>query len=252
VAGLNSAIWGTYKDCLYEEFKVGKFARSLIIGLVLGVLLFLFLKVNNIDANLGVFFAFVVVFERFAVEAYKLFLREEDQSKYFIPQKLHILGKIVEKRTTRYASGIVLVLLALALFYMPFIVRFNFESAILTGFLWGAIGGFFISIGGALKDAPMEGFEPIKFWRSAFIAGMWGMIFSFFTNNYSLLVFASIGAERMTVELYKTFIVGRAHSKLKAARGGKPLFPEWDDKRKKFIIPYIATWIVFAALLLFG
>ncbi|MBI4034180.1 MAG: hypothetical protein HY378_01370 [Candidatus Brennerbacteria bacterium] len=208
------------------------------------------MSVNNVTANLGVFFAFVVVFERFTVEAYKLFIREEDQRKYFIPQQLHFLGNLINNKPARYLVGLFIVSLVLVSFYVPLIFPVNFQSILFVGLFWGAIGGLANSIGGALKDAPLEGFAPLKFWRSTVMAGLWGAIFSFFTSHPSLLLLASVGAERMTIEFYKTFIEGRAHSKLRAARDSKILFPDWDKKKIRFLILYLLTWVVFLIALL--
>ena len=43
--------------------------------------------------------------ERLILEFYKTFLREEDQSKYFIPMQLHIFGKVVESRNGRLLAA---------------------------------------------------------------------------------------------------------------------------------------------------
>lgn len=249
VAGLLSSCWGAYKDSLYERFESQRFIRSVIVGLALGISLFFFLDFHQIiGTNLGVVFAVVVTLERIFTEFIKAFLREEKQDKYQIPSRLHILGKTVENKSLRLVLGILFLGLVYLLFSMPTILRIDFGNPQLNGLFWGFFAGLVGSAsGGAWKDAPIEGFERIKFFRSPIASGIWGIIFSFFTNNMSLLLVASLGGERMLVELYKTFIVQKVPGKFKAT---KPAFPEWREKRKNLIIPYFMTWIVFFYYLL--
>ena len=243
--GLHSSSWGAYKDTPHEEFKVGKFLRSIAVGLVLGLLLFQFLKLNNIySPNPGLFFLFVMAFERLYTESLKLFVRVENQDKYHILQTFHWLGNVVNSRLPRLGMGVVFVALAFGWFYLPFSITLDLPQPLL-GLVWGTVGGLGIAICGAWKDAPIEGFEPSKFMRSPFVGALWGLLFSAVTSDYSLLLFACIGGERMTVELYKTFI-RRKHAKFSAPA---PRFPEWMEKRKRFIVPYLLTWALFFVLL---
>ena len=244
--GLHSSSWGAYKDTPNEEFKLTKFLRSVAVGLVLGMLLFHFLKLNDIHSpNPGLFFLFVIAFERLYTESLKSFIRVENQDKYHIIQTFNWLGTTVNSKFRRLSMGVVYISLAFMWLYLP--VPFDFDlPKILLGLIWGTVGGLGVAICGGWKDAPIEGFESTKFLRSPFVGAIWGMIFSFFTTDYSLLLFACIGAERMTVEFYKTFIL-RRHGKFSAT---VPLFPEWLEKRKRFIYPYALTWAVFFALLI--
>lgn len=249
VAGLLSSCWGAYKDSLYEVFQSQRFIRSVLVGFVLGGVLFFFLRTHNLlDTNLGVVFALIVTLERLFTEFIKAFVREEKQDKYNIPSRLHILGKTVDNKSLRLLIGVAFLGLVYLFFSMPAFLRIDFGSPQLNGLFWGFFGGLLGSAsGGAWKDAPIEGFERIKFFRSPIASGIWGFIFSFFTHNYSLLLIASLGGERMIVEFYKTFIVHKVPGKFKASQ---PAFPVWKEKRKKFIIPYFMTWIVFFYLLL--
>lgn len=244
--GLHSSSWGAYKDTPNEEFKLTKFLRSVAVGLVLGMLLFHFLKLNDIHSpNPGLFFLFVIAFERLYTESLKSFIRVENQDKYHIIQTFNWLGTTVNSKFRRLSMGVVYISLAFMWFYLP--VPFDFDlPKILLGLIWGTVGGLGVAICGGWKDAPIEGFEPAKFLRSPFVGALWGLVFSMFTTDYSLLLFACIGAERMTVEFYKTFIL-KKHSKFSATT---PLFPEWLEKRKRFILPYALTWAIFFALLI--
>ena len=245
LGGLHSSSWGAYKDTPHEEFKVGKFLRSIAVGLALGIIMFQFLKLHNIDSpNLGLFFLFVMAFERLYTESLKLFVREENQDKYHILQTFHWLGKVFNGKRQRLGMGAVFVSLAFAWFYLPFSIKLDLPQAVL-GLIWGSVGGLGIAICGGWKDAPIEGFEPAKFLRSPVVGALWGLFFSIFTSDYPLLLFACIGAERMTVEFYKTFI-RKKHAKFSAST---PRFPEWLEKRKRFVPPYILTWTLFFVFL---
>ena len=245
LGGLHSSSWGAYKDTPHEEFKIGKFLRSIAVGFVLGMILFQFLRLHDIDSpNPGLFFLFVMAFERLYTESLKLFVRVENQDKYHILQTFHWLGKVVDTKLRRLGMGAIFISLAFVLFYVPFSINLGLSQTI-SGLIWGTVGGLGIAICGAWKDAPIEGFEPSKFLRSPFVGALWGLFFSIFTSDYALLLFACIGGERMTVEFYKTFI-RKKHAKFSAQ---SPRFPEWLEKRKRFVPPYFLTWTLFFILL---
>ena len=210
---------------------MGKFLRSVAVGLILGMLLFQFLKINGIHSpNPGLFFLFVMAFERLYTESLKLFVRQENQDKYHIIQTFHWLGTTVQSKLRRLGMGAIFIGLAFFWFYLPYPFEIDLPRVVL-GLIWGTVGGLGIAICGGWKDAPIEGFEPTKFLRSPFVGAAWGLFFSIFTTDYSLLLFACIGGERMTVEFYKTFI-RRKHAKFSATA---PIFPEWLEKRRRFI-----------------
>ena len=73
----------------------------------------------------------------------------------------------------------------------------------------GFLGGLLVALGGALKDAPYEGFDPATFWRSPVIGSFWGVVLgeAFRGASYPLIGLSTIGLERVTVEAMK---VGRA------------------------------------------
>lgn len=116
----------------------------------------------------------------------------------------------------------------------------------LWGIGWGLVGGIFVAIGGAFLDIAWEGFDPIKFLRSIWLGGFWGLIFSFYTTNASLIVFACIGMDRMALEFYKTFIRKLKSGKFKS---GQPTNPKWLKKRVLLMYPYILPWLLFIFLL---
>jgi hypothetical protein len=250
ISGLHASLWGSYKDSPYEKFYFNKFLRSIFISIFFGVFLMFFFSFNKIDTiNLGVFFAVVLCFERLATESYKLFIRTENQKKYFIPSQLHFRGKLVKSLLVRVIVGICVWILIFSIFYSVGYISTSIaiDSNILKGMLFGLLGGLGAAVSGAIKDAPVEGFDLKKFLRSPSIGIFWGLAFSFITQQWVLITFATGGTDRMTLELYKGFIKGLKSGKFKM---NKPTYPGWCKKRNILIIPYIMTWIVFLFLLL--
>jgi hypothetical protein len=86
----------------------------------------------------------------------------------------------------------------------------------------GWLAGTLCSLGGALKDSPLEGFKPSTFPRSMVIATCWGLVSTTLTYDF-FLAFAFAGYfERLTVEGWKI---------IRAKRPGKFVSPgllkEW-------------------------
>ena len=93
MSGCHASIWGMYKDALHEGFRYGAFVRSIVIGAIVAVILEI-----SFDFPLPAPHALVLLFglayavERGIVEVWKTFIRQEDQSKYFIPMQFCIRG----------------------------------------------------------------------------------------------------------------------------------------------------------------
>jgi hypothetical protein len=106
----------------------------------------------------------------------------------------------------------------------------------------GIVAGIFVAIGGAWKDAPKEGFDPIKFCRSPAITLCSTLLLCFLTDSLLQATVASIGFERATSETYKTFFFpARPRGKF----AGKPvLFPDILVRRKVLVPVFVAIWIV--------
>lgn len=67
----------------------------------------------------------------------------------------------------------------------------------------GWLAGTLCSLGGALKDSPLEGFKSKTFPRSMVVATLWGLISSALTTDF-FLAFAFAGYfERLSVEGWK-------------------------------------------------
>ena len=107
--------------------------------------------------------------------------------------------------------------------------------------LIASIGGWYSACGGAFKDAPIEGFEWFKFFRSPGSAMLYGFLVSRFTNSYVLITLCAIGYTVATLETWKTFFFP---SKPRGKFAGKPItHPRMLETRQKFIPVYVAIWI---------
>lgn len=249
IVGVNSASWGAYKDSPYENFSPQSYLRSIVVSsLVLAPLSYLYitqiLKIHAI--NLGIFMANVYLLERLFTEVFKAFVRREDQTKYKIPSKLHVFGKPVKSNLLRLGVGLIFLIYVWFGVQLPNFVKIAFPSHFISSAFWGFVAGFFgSSIPGCYKDAPIEGFDKLKFFRSAIVGTVIGVVFGFFTHDYVLLGIGVIGMERMVVEFYKSFIYQKVPGKFAST---KPLYPTWKTKKKIFIAPYFASWILALSL----
>ena len=245
LAGTHAAIWGMYKDGLYEGFTTDRFLRSVVLGAVCGVGVHVLLRLPLPDmGSFVVLFGLAYATERGVLEVWKTFLREEDQSKYTIPTRLTVRGVPVESRVVRLLAGIAYV--AVIAVCLLVIGRLEPGSSTIDSMTRIAIVGFavatIIAVGGAWRDAPMEGFDPIKFLRSPLIGLAVAFVLSRFTDSYFQIAVATIGYERAVAETYKTFCLP-SHTCGKFA--GKPvLFPEVARRRRPYVPVFAAIWVV--------
>jgi hypothetical protein len=255
-AGLHNSTWGMYKDSPHEGFTWPKYFRSAIAGLIYGPLVWYFFDLDlSKAANILVLFGATYLCERLTMEVYKTFIRREDQSKYFIPMQLSVFGKPVKSYGARLVVGFFYVLIVV----LVGIAVYNLNKAYHAGSLnWNpylillicSVGGWISAFGGAWKDAPVEGFETFKFFRSPGVAYFFAFIAALFTNNIMLITMCSIGFTVATIETYKTFFFP---SRPRGKFAGKPiLFPEWETKRQKFLPLYIAIWIFVIVMAILG
>lgn len=246
MAGLHAATWGMYKDAPHEGFSRRKYLRSPVLGSVLGVLV---QATTGLDprnpASLVVLFGTVYVVERAVCEIYKTFIREEDQSKYFIPMQLHVLGRVVQSRAARLVAGFLYTALLVALVIA--VTDFD-RSGAQHEYGWlvliGSLGGWISAFGGAWKDAPSEGFQLFKFFRSPAMALLYASGLSYLTDNLLAITLAATGYTVATTETYKTFFFP---AKPRGKFAGRPiLYPELLHWRQRFVPLYIAIWIAVA------
>jgi hypothetical protein len=244
VAGAHASTWGMYKDAIHEGFTWPKYSRSILVGAAAGLVLEAALNFDLSSAAAWVvFFGLVYATERLLLELWKGYIREEDQSKYFIPMQFGVLGKPVENRAVR-RTVLVAVLLVLAGSVWGVVAL---QRAVPDLPAWlvlvtiGAFGGWLTAFGGAWKDAPVEGFETLKFFRSPLISLFWAVVVAFFTDSWLYIGVAGAGYSVATIETYKTFFFP---SKPRGKFAGKPITHPGMLKTRQYFVPvYVAIWI---------
>lgn len=245
LSGTHASIWGMYKDAVHEGFSVHRFARSMVIGCAAGVLLQRALHLPlGAPGALVLLFGLAYAAERGVVEVWKTFVRDEDQSKYFIPMQFSIRGIPVKARGVRLAAGALYI--AVVGLCLLAIARLADGSATLaTSAQVGLVVGLIIAVGGGWKDAPKEGFDPLKFFRSPVMTVLGAMLLSRFTDSYLLIAVGAIGYERAVAETYKTFCFP---SRPRGKFTGKPItHPEMLRRRQYFVPAYVGIWAAVLA-----
>ena len=242
IAGTHASIWGMYKDAPHEGFEWIKFVRSLCFGAVLAPLL---VGVLSLDPTRAAGFVLVwgVVYagERGLAELYKTFLRSENQSKYFIPMQFAVLGHPVSSRWLRalvgvgWATMIGAILTAVSMVAGP-------VTGVLGAVAIGSIGGWISAFGGAWKDAPFEGFQLFKFFRSPLLSAGFAAALSQITDRPLIVLLAATGFTIAATETYKTFF---RPSVPRGKFAGKPvLFPDWTVWRRRFTPVFVLIWLL--------
>jgi hypothetical protein len=237
-----------YKDAIYEGFTYRKYFRSIILS---GAIAPVVTYITGLDATrasgMVILYGLTYVIERAMLEFYKTFLREEDQSKYFIPMQLHVRGKLVQSRQTRWFVGAAYmagVLLVGAGIYLLQGVHLKTPGLVVV-LLIGSLGGWISAFGGAWKDAPIEGFETLKFFRSPAIALFYALLIASFTDSYLYITLGGIGYTVGTIETYKTFFFP---NKPRGKFAGKEIrFPEMLEKRRRFVPLFVGIWLAIIA-----
>lgn len=215
LTGLHAATWGAFKDSPFEGFRVSKFLRSVVLGLTAAYAVHRLLGVIEVLVLVGLAYSA----ERLVTEWWKAILREDRQDAYTIPMRLAVHGRPVDNPARRYAAGAaILVGLAVALVVANGEQHRTAALPVAGLVLLGGVGGWLTAIGGAWKDAPIEGFETLKFFRSPVVATAWAWLLAPFTSNLAVLAIAAAGWSVISIETYKTFLAGGPPGKF----GDKP------------------------------
>lgn len=222
LSGLYTSAWGAYKDAPYEGFSALRFPRSILFSI--GIAMFLFfgpLSIGDRFRSLPLFHVFLSIMgiERMVTEVYKACFRVSDQSRFLIPQRMTLLGKPVHSELLRMGTGVVLMA---AIFLIPFLpqVVMTLPGFVVVGFLTG----MFICSGGAYKDAPFEGFDPRKFFRSAIVLALASpLIYLLGPLELGFLIYTFGGLERLLVEYYKSYVMRSVPGKF------RPELPRIED-----------------------
>ncbi|HEV8148910.1 MAG TPA: hypothetical protein VGP61_01865 [Gemmatimonadales bacterium] len=240
--GAHTSTWGMYKDAPHEGFTLPKYLRSLLLAAVIAPLVARVFGIAPTDAASAVIlFGCIYAMERASLEAWKTFFRAEDQSKYAIPMQLAVFGRMVESRGARACFGALYLGaivggLALLSSYHPA----PGTSPLFLALTIGALGGWSSAFGGAWKDAPIEGFQLLKFFRSPLLAAGFAYLLFRLGATPAQGTVGAIGYTVATTETYKTFFFP---SQPRGKFAGKPVrFPEWLERRKRFVPLYVAVW----------
>jgi hypothetical protein len=232
-----------FKDAPHEGFTWPRYFRSAIVGSIMAAIAWAVMRPSFATAGqVVVFFGLTYVLERGAIEFWKTFLRTEDQSKYFIPMQFAVFGKVVHSAPRRLVIGAcVAAAVILAFLAIHWLTGGGaLGRSLAAAFLVGSIGGWISAFLGAWKDAPVEGFETLKFFRSPVVAGLYGVLLSPFTGSYLLLALAALGYTIGTLETYKTFFFP---SKPRGKFAGKPIhYPDMLRRRRRFAVVYACLW----------
>lgn len=251
LSGIHIASWGMYKDAPHEGFEVRKYLRSVLLGTAIGAGAGALAQLDaNEAAGFAVLFGVIYVVERAIGEIYKTFFRQEDQSKYTIPMQFAVLGTTVESRPLRAALGmgylgVMLGMIALVTAYQRWAgpERSQVETVLIA-----SAGAWISALGGAWKDAPIEGFQTLKFFRSPVLAALWGLLLAQLTQDLVLITLAATGYTIATTETYKSFLFP---SKPRGKFAGKPVvFPRLLRIRQRVVPLYCAIWLT--VLVMFG
>ncbi len=238
VAGLVVSSWQGFKDPPWEGFFISKFVRSILVGAAAGCIFFYAdaAGIFSID-NLGVLAFAIVAVERVLGESYKGFFRKGAHAEYF--KLLRSLGVPDNNRFVKLLAGCGFIIGAFWLFWL--LARWlahlvaGFGTLSLPGLIIGVLTGLLVGTGGALKDSQFEGFIATKFIRSPIVGAMTGMVIIHFSTSWFMVVLASIGGERVGVELYKTFL--KRH--VRGIHANRPIqHPVWLARRGFFALSF--------------
>jgi hypothetical protein len=203
LTGLHAATWGAYKDTPFEGFRWHAVARSIAFGAAAGLLVGWLERQEALLVLVGLIYAC----ERLATEWWKAFLREDRKSSYAIPMRFAVGGRPVDGRLPRYAAGAV-VLVGLVLSGVVLRPLGWHGSPGAGTVLVGGVGGWLTAVGGAWKDAPIEGFSAWKFMRSPVVATLWSLVLARLVSDWWVLAVAAGGLSVLVIETYKTFLTG--------------------------------------------
>lgn len=244
LSGAHAAIWGMYKDSMYEGFGLICFVRSIVVGALaaVGIQSVLHLPLPA-PVAIVVLFGIAYAAERGIIEVWKTFIREEDQSKFFIPMAFSIRGVPVASRAHRLAAGAGYVaVVSICLIAIAQLDRDGGRAHLIPSAFAGLIVGTIIAIGGAWKDAPKEGFQLLKFFRSPSMTLVAAVALSLLTDSYLQIAVAAIGYERAAVETWKTLLTRETPP---GKFIGKPeLHPGMRIHRRHGVPVFLGIWAV--------
>ncbi len=245
LSGLHGASYGSYKDSPHESFLARRFVRELMIAALVAIAL----AASHFAAGESRFVFFVSTFAltRIITEFWKLFIRTEPQEQFRIPTQIHWLKNVVHKRSIRLLAGAGFVASIYGAYCLFKLVPADFPHAA-TGVVVGGGFGVIEAIAGAYKDGSIEGFSLRKFLKSPTFGAIGGWLASLHTDSLVFLLLTGYGFCRMLLELlFKILRRDYVPGKFRSIIGP---FTQWRERRRYFLVPYTATWLLCIAMLL--
>ena len=146
----------------------------------------------------------------------------------------------------RRLVGTVIIAIVFA-FLLVELPMMSFWAYLVTAYCTGCI----VALGGAYKDAPFEGFQPLKFQRSGLVLAVLSPLFYFLGDPehpvaLGFLIYMNGGLERFSVEYYKTYIQRNMSGKFRPDLARNQ---HYVDRREKF--HYMALVIIAALAVLY-
>ncbi len=251
-AGLLSATWGMFKDAPHEGFAWSSYARSPLVGAVVALSVAVLTPLDAADpAGVVVLFGVVYGLERALVEVYTTFFREGDGTEYTIPMQFSVGGEAVESRVLRVGAGVVYLAAVLAILYGTWLLERAVPEldTVVVALAVGSLGGWISALGGAWKDAPVEGFHLLKFFRSPLLASLYGLMVASLTTSYPAVFVGSLGYTVASIETWKTF---RRPGEPPGKFSDQPVRHPEMVRRRYWLVPlYALIWLgVLAAIAL--
>jgi pimeloyl-ACP methyl ester carboxylesterase len=115
------------------------------------------------------------------------------------------------------------------------------ERGVTAASVVGHAHGGGVALSGAWKDAPREGFAPLKFCRSPALTAALALLLSRLTDSDLQAAVAALGYERAIAETYKTFCFPDTP---RGKFAGKPIrHPEMLVRRRYFAPVYVGIWL---------
>lgn len=244
LVGTHVSCWGMYKDAPHEGFAVPKFLRSVVLAALIAPGVSALLGVRPVNVSSAVLlFGMVYAGERLILEPWKTFFRHEDQSKYAIPMQLAVFGRVVSSGPLRVLLGCVYCAILLGgILLVAKLYPVSHLSPIVLAVTLGAAGGWVSAFGGAWKDAPIEGFQIFKFFRSPAISAFYAFLLYNLGASPIQGLLGGIGFTVATTETWKTFFFP---SSPRGKFAGKPiLYPDMLRRRQYFVPLYAGICVL--------
>jgi hypothetical protein len=242
-AGLHAALYGAYKDSPHESFLPRRFVRELVFAVGVSAVFTGF----HLSDNQTPFIIYLSVFAvaRVITEFWKLFLRVEPQEGYRIPTQIHWVKGIVHNPFIRLLMSLGFVGSIYGCYCLFRLLPHSLPWPVIGLIVGGGIG-LAEAIAGGYKDGTIEGFSFKKFLKSPTFGALGGLMASFHTANLAFLLLAAIGSMRMFNELlFKMIVRDYTPGKFMSLVGP---FQEWMTRRRHFLAPYAATWLIYVVL----